>query len=381
MTGEDAKRNILYLGERRGYFAREILKGVLSMRAGGCDWNLCCLPVRIEEEDLRQYLKRRRVDGIIARGLTEKMARFVASIGVPSVLIRGSEDAGADYMNGPHVDDSAIGRLAGAEFNHLNLAYWGFVHWEGVMWSEARKKSFDSYATSLGVSNDTLALSQAVRQSWGSVRSIAKWLKSLPKPCGILACNDEVGLDVLHACQLIGASVPREVSVMGVDNDRLLCESTTPSLSSIDLRAAEIGKAAATQLVRMLADPEDQHQIAVKPANTVVRSSSHEVDRAMLTYQKALDFLSGRELSKMSVDEVARNCGVSRRGLERAFKKCAHSSPAAVVREMRIRAITQLLKDGFANLESIAHQAGFSDAAGLSNFVKRMTGKTPGSFR
>ena len=381
MKSSTVRPHILYIGERRGFFSREILRGVLSMRPEGCDWDFWCMPISIEEKDLKQCLKNRRVDGIIARGLSEEMSRFVVSLGVPAVIIRAAEDESADYVNGPHVDDTAIGRLAGVEFNYLNLGYWGFVHWDGVMWSEARKKSFHSYATSLGVSNSTLALPNNARLNWESVSIIAEWIKSLPKPCGILACNDEAGLDVLHACQLIGVKVPQEVAVIGVDNDRLLCESTTPSLTSIDLRAADVGRESALQLAQLLKGNADSHGSPMNVATTVVRSSSHDVDRYMLTYQKALDFIHARALKNMSVADVARACGISRRGLERAFEKCANSSPAAVMREKRIEAILGLLKDRTASLESISQQAGFSDAAGLSNFVKRMTGKTPGAFR
>ena len=377
----DAKPHILFIGERTGFFSREILRGVLSMRPEGCDWDFWCMPISIKEIDLKGVLQNRRIDGIIARGLSEEMSRFVASLGVPYVLIRAAEDESAEYINGPHVDDSAIGQLAGVEFNYLHLGSWGFVPWEGVMWAEARKKSFHSYATSLGVSNDTLALPTNARLNWESVQMIADWLKKLPKPCGVLACNDEAGLDVLHACQLIGVSVPHEVAVIGVDNDRLLCESTTPSLSSIDLRAADVGREAALQLKALLEGDATDYASPMNPATTVVRSSSHDVDRYMLTYQKAIDFIHARALRNMSVSDVDRACGISRRGVERAFEKCAESSPAAVMRDKRIEAIITLLKDKTASLESISQQAGFSDAAGLSNFVKRMTGKTPGAFR
>ena len=381
MNYPDAKPHILFIGERSGFFSRELLRGVLSMRPEGCDWDFWCMPTSIKEADLKSVIRHRRVDGIIARGLSEEMSRFISDLIIPSVLIRSAEDDSAEYINGPHVNDANIGKLAGIEFNHLNLGYWGFVHWEGVVWSEARKKSFHSYATSLGVSNDTLSLPSDARMNWQGVRAIADWIKELPKPCGILACNDEAGLDVLHACQLIGVSVPHEIAVIGVDNDRLLCESTNPSLTSIDLRAADVGREAALQLAYLLDPFGSKYESPINPASTVVRSSSHDVDRYMLTYQKAMDYIEARALRNISVSDVARACGVSRRGLERAFEKCAESSPATAIRERRIKSIITLLRDQTASLESISQQAGFSDAAGLSNFVKRMTGETPGAFR
>lgn len=375
------KANILYVGERRSFFAREILRGVFSMRSEGCDWNFCCINDSISVDELSDCLQAKRFEGILARGLTSELAHYISSLDIPSVFIRSTEDSLAEYINGPHPDDQAIGKLAGDEFNYLHLGYWGFVHWEGVMWSEARKKTFHSYATSIGVSNDTLALPPEVRGNWSGILKIAEWLEKLPKPCGVLACKDEVGLDVLQACELLGVSVPDEVAVIGVDNDQLMCESSSPSLSSIDLKADSVGRIAVVQLAKMLGFFEGGFDVEPCAAVLAVRGSSHRKDQYSLIYQKAVDIMVAKPLLGMSVEALARACGVSRRGLERAFEKYAKGSPAVLIRERRVEAIASLLKNNTTSIESIAHQAGFSDPAGLSNFVKRMTGKTPGQLR
>ena len=377
-----AKRTqILFIGDRESFFSREVLRGVFSMRSEGADWNYWCLSSELSIEELNACLNSRKVDGILARGLDREMANVLREREVPCVFIRAAEDESVEYINGPHPDDQAIGRLAGEEFGYLNLGYWGFVHWEGVMWSEARKQTFHSYATALGVSNETLALPPDARTNWAGVQKIAEWLDGLPKPCGVLACKDEAGLDVLQACNLLGLSVPDEVAVIGVDNDRLLCESTSPALTSIDLKAADLGRAAVVQLGKMLDLFPEHHGFAKASAVLVARESSHRKDRYSIIYQRALDYIEARPLANTSVSTLAKSCGVSRRGLERAFEKCVESSPAIVMRERRMHAIEDLLKDSNATLESIAHQSGFSEPAGLSNFVKRMTGKTPGKLR
>ena len=380
------KPNVLYIGDRESFFSREVLRGVFSMRSEGFDWDFWCLAAEVTMQEIRACLSTCEVDGIIARGLDEDKAHELDSLEVPTIFIRGAEDSSSKYINGPHPDDQAIGRLAGEEFSYLNLGYWGFVHWDGVMWSEARKKSFHSYATSLGVSNETLSLPSNVRSNWDGVEAIANWIKSLPKPCGILACKDEAGMDVLHACRVLGLKVPDEVAVISVDNDRLICDSTSPSLTSIDLRAADLGKAALVQLAEILGVLPDNFDSADKSlskasAVLVKRESSLRRDRYNIIYQKALDYMDVYSLSNLSIADLAKKCGVSRRGLERAFEKCAQNSPAAVMREKRMDSVLQLLKDKKASLESIAHQAGFSEPAGLSNFVKRMTGRTPGELR
>ena len=255
------------------------------------------------------------------------------------------------------------------------------MHWDGVMWSEERKKIFHEYALERGVKNEILSLEENERANWTAVEKVAKWLDGLPKPCGVLACNDAAGLDVLNACELLDLKVPNDVAVIGVDNDRLLCESSSCSLSSIDLGVADIGRSAVVQLGKMLGIVAEDVQAPVNSAVCVVRKSSHMVDINHLVYQKAQDFVNSRPLRNTKVEQLARACGVSRRGLERAFERCGAVSPAVLIRERKIAAVIDLLADGMSSIESVSSQAGFSDAAGLSNFVKRMTGRNPGSFR
>ena len=375
------KPNILYIGASDGFFTRETLRGILSMRSEGCDWNFCTLPLDCSINDLRECIEVNNIDGIITRGLPEETALFIHNNALPCVFIRSGEDDSAAYINGPHPDDEMIGKLAGEAFDLLNLTQWGFVHWEEVMWSEARRKSFQNHADACRVSNSLITISKSEQQSWDAIKQIAKWLENIPKPCGILACNDKAGLEVIQAAQNLKLRVPEDVAVIGVDNDHLICESGAVSLSSIDLKAANTGRAAAVQLGIMLGDLDSNTLPPVSQASYVIRQSSQNTDNSRLIYQKALDHIKHQPLTKLSVSDLAKSCGVSRRSLERAFVKCNGDSPASIIRQSRSRAIITLIEEQSSSLESIAEQAGFSDAAGLSNFVKRLTGKNPGAFR
>ena len=171
------------------------------------------------------------------------------------------------------------------------------------------------------------------------------------------------------------------MAVIGVDNDRLLCESSSPSLTSIDLKAVDVGRAAVEELGVKLGVYEPKTELSVEPAVLVSRESSHRKDRYGLVYQKAMDYIEARPLENTNVASLAKFCGVSRRGLERAFVKCVGSSPAAVMRDRRVEAILELLRDKSVKLDTLAQLAGFADAVGFSNFVKRMTGFPPGELR
>ncbi|NIN34840.1 MAG: substrate-binding domain-containing protein, partial [Gammaproteobacteria bacterium] len=80
---------------------------------------------------------------------------------------------------------------------------------------------------------------------------IADWLLTLPKPIGLMACNDDRGEWAIEACKIAGLSVPDEIAIIGVDNDQLICDLCNPPLSSIVLNVEKAGYEAAALLDKM----------------------------------------------------------------------------------------------------------------------------------
>ena len=99
--------------------------------------------------------------------------------------------------------------------------------------------------------------------------------RQLLKPIGMMTCNDFRAQQVLNCCGSCGIAVPDEVAVVGVDNDEMVCELCTPSLSSVRLNTHAIGYQAAAVLHHMLrgvAPP--QGRILVESPGVVVRQST-----------------------------------------------------------------------------------------------------------
>src|SRR5262249_34068839 len=147
-------------------------------------------------------------------------------------------------------DDQAIGHLAAEHLSTRGVRNLAFCGYTGMLWSTRRRDSF------LGESPEPW---QGYESPWGGPgphpwerdqKAIVRWLKRLPKPVGVLACNDARGLNVLDACRRAGIEVPGELAVIGVDDDPLLCELCHPSLSSVVPNPERIGYEAAATLDR-----------------------------------------------------------------------------------------------------------------------------------
>jgi len=66
-NASDRLPRVIYFGGSTGFFSREILRGVLSMRQGGCDWDFWAMPETISQSELMNCLEDNRVDGVIAQ--------------------------------------------------------------------------------------------------------------------------------------------------------------------------------------------------------------------------------------------------------------------------------------------------------------------------
>ena len=74
---------------------------------------------------------------------------------------------------------------------------------------------------------------------------LADWLEGLPKPVGVMGCNDDRAHQVIEACKLAGLRVPEEVAVIGADNDELVCDLADPPLTSVAINFERAGYEAA----------------------------------------------------------------------------------------------------------------------------------------
>ena len=52
-------------------------------------------------------------------------------------------------------------------------------------------------------------------------------------PAAVMAACDTTALEVMEACKRARISVPNQISVLGVDNDELMCEFDSPTISSV----------------------------------------------------------------------------------------------------------------------------------------------------
>lgn len=91
--------------------------------------------------------------------------------------------------------------------------------------------------------------------------------------------------------------------------------------------------------------------------------------------------LQARYASPLTVEEVAREIGMSASRLRVHFARLRGRTPQATLHEIRLRQAVYMLRNSSLTLETIAALCGYYSASHLSRYVRRETGRSPGQIR
>jgi LacI family transcriptional regulator len=392
-TGGPARLVAVILDAARPY-DRLIIGGVAQFVREHAQWRLY-----VEEDPLQKLpdLAHWHGHGIIANFDDRRVARAICGLDIPIVGVGGGYGwhdpaSGVPYI---YTDNAAIGRL-GAEhllacgFEHL--AFYGYPKTATSGWSEERAEAFAAACRDAGRSCTVFTGRHGTARRWEELqRDLTAWVGRLPKPVGLMACNDVRARHVLEACRTLGLRVPHDVAVLGVDNDEMICELTDPPLSSIDQAARRIGYEAAAVLDRLMAEaPAGRRgrrvaaaatRIVVPPIGVIARASTDTMATSDDAVVRTLQSLRDRPWRKPDVAALAADACVSRSTLEKRFKAIVGRTIHEEFVRLRLTGIRRLIADTDLPLKTIAARSGFPSVQYMTTFLHRHTGITPARLR
>jgi LacI family transcriptional regulator len=386
--GRKARRRVALLIESSRAYGRALFLGIAKFVREHHEWS-----VQSEEwkwtDPLPGWLNHWDGDGVIGRVETPEMAARLRQLGVPVVDVRGSvSDVGLPLID---TDDRKVAELAAEHLMDRGFRHYAFCGFVGANYSDKRSHWFQQRLAQSGFSCAVYSPPKQPpeaqttgyeKQGLLFQEDLGRWLQSLPKPVGMMACNDIRGQQVLNLCRRHELVVPEEIAVIGVDNDEVLCELSDPPLSSVAPNARGIGYDAAVLLEQMMAGGETPaNPVFIPPLGIVTRRSTEVL--ALNDHQLAigLRFIRDHAFDPITINEVAKAAGMSRRIFERRFVAQMGRPPKAEVLRLRLERVKQLLVDTEWSLAEIAERTGFNYGEYLHTVFTQKMGITPGKFR
>ena len=377
--------HIALLIETSREYARGLLRGVARYHHENGPWSIYFVPHGLDEPP-PTWLKHWQGDGILCRINSTRMARAVLATGIPAVDVRGAlSESGVPFVG---LDNRPIARLA---YDHLlqcglkNFAFCGRPRGENPP-QDLRCDYFVGLVEQGGQRCEvfTGVGHRGGKRSWEQEQEdIARWLKKLPKPVGIMAANEDRGRQVLDACRRAGLSVPHEVAVLGVDNDTNLCSLCTPPLSSIETNAGLVGYEAAALLIRMMHGSKvPQEPVLIgSPRGLVRRQSTDILAIEDVEVAKALRYIRENACRGIQVRDVLAQTKHSPSTLERRVKALFGRSVKSEITRVRLETAKLLLQETNLRVAQIASRTGFNEAKYFCEVFRSVEGVTPTTFR
>jgi LacI family transcriptional regulator len=212
---------------------------------------------------------------------------------------------------------------------------------------------------------------------------LPEWLRRLPKPVAIFACNDQRAYEVVSVCIENGIDVPREAAVLGVDNDPVYVELGNPSISSIARNSEATGYETAEFLDRMMSGrrvPKDT-KVLTRPKGVVVRESTDVFAVPDEKVSRALRYIYENINESIDIDEVVKVAVASRTELYQRFRKVMGRGIQAQIRRARAEHIARLLRETHNTVSEIAFSLQYCDTTTLCRSFKKEMGITPLAYR
>ncbi|MGC9995129.1 MAG: DNA-binding transcriptional regulator [Terriglobia bacterium] len=372
-------------------FGRGLLRGIVRYSHLHGPWSLCVAPGHLEQS--LPKAKSWSGSGIIARMRSPEMAKQIRATGLPFVASSLDEfrlPRRGDKFGEIRTNSAAIARMAATHLMDQSLRHFAFCGFHGCAWSSCREEVFSHCLNDQGFECHThrielgnwMHLPNWIEDWELEQRILLDWLKSLPKPVGLMACNDICGREVLQACAAAGLRVPDDVAVVGVDNDELMCELSTPSLSSIALDVEKAGYEAARLLDSLMSGHLGVEQVVqVEPVYVVTRQSSEVMTLDDPSVAAALRFIKDHAAQPIAVSHVIERVGVSRRTLERRFARVLSRSISSAITQCRLERAKRLLLETDLPSYRVAAGAGFGTIKTFNRIFRRAAGVSPKHFR
>lgn len=229
-----------------------------SMAAARANYMVITMDLSLREnsvDDAARLLAERQVDGLIYA----TMGRIRVPVpkvppGMPLVLLNCEiDDAGEAVASGLMTflpDDYGGARRAArrlGETGHRKIAM--LSDDENSEAGRAREAGFRDELAEFGIEPRIIAAGWQLDDGY---RATAELLAKPEPPTGLFCIRDRVAGGALHAAAAAGVEVPRELSVIGFDDEDFFAERLTPPLTTIALPHEEMGERAMTTLLGML---------------------------------------------------------------------------------------------------------------------------------
>lgn len=367
-------------------YGQNLTKGIVKYSKEHGPWVFCKMPLFYREthgvEGIVKFAKEWGANGIIAHLDNALDIKKIHEAGI-SLIVEDFKERfeGTSNITGGYFE---TGEMGAEYFIKKGFKHFGFYGFKNIVWSRERFEGFQNY-----LSDHKFAVHnfdqdhQGEKTLWFYKPSLlSQWLKSLPKPIAIMACDDERAQHITEACKQAQIPIPEQIAVLGVDNDQMICNLSDPPLSSINLDTEKGGYEAAKLIHFLISEKKQTPQnIVVKPTHIITRHSTDITSASDELIAKALKFIHLNIADKINVSDVLKEVPLSRRSFEKRFYDITGVAVYKYIYNLKIQKFAERLLETDKTVSEIAMESSFALSNNISRQFKQVKGCTPSEYR
>jgi LacI family transcriptional regulator len=211
-------------------------------------------------------------------------------------------------------------------------------------------------------------------------RNFEKWSEGWTFPMAI--ASSSVLLIIPTFLKSRDLRIPEDVALLFKGDDKGICDSIKPYITTIDTNYIKIGYEAARMLHQTLESKElEKTHVYIEPKGIVARHSTDTYATDDELVSDALRYIADNISTRIQVPDVVAQVPISRCILEKRFKASTGKTIKEEINRLRVICAQRLLLDKNVQIKDVYIQSGFSSAKHMRGVWKTTMGMTPGEYR
>ena len=309
---------VILLVESSRESGRALLRGIASYAYHHGPWSFYWEPAGLEKG--RRSPVELEADGVIARDVDMVPREKGLVRRLPGVVI-GHQHTEVPGKANVVTDSAAIAGMAAEHLLGCGFRYFGYCGYRNTSWSAARRDVFASKIREAGFEVRMHEVHEVRPDGIAQTRRGAPVHRPLAaigsRPIGLMACNDDLGKEIVEACRQAGLGCLTTWQSSGRTTTRSSGLSSPP-LSSVAINFERAGYEAAGVLDHLMRGARRvPERIMVRASHVVPRQSTDILAVEDAGLAKALRFIRDHARTGATVEATARAAGLSRRVSEK----------------------------------------------------------------
>ena len=239
---------------------------------------------------------------------------------------------------------------------------------------------------------------------------LAAWVASLPRRTAVFAVNDLVAAEVVAAARAALRAIPRELTLLGVDNLPPVCEACEPAISSIQIDYERAGYVSARLLGETIsrgdagtrrsqaaqnprgnpnprnplcgsAAPRDRKTATVGPLMVVRRRSTGGSGRKEAFVMEAVEMIRREACDGLTAETLARRFPCSRNLFDLRFREAVGRSALNEILHVRLEKACTLLAKTDTAVSAVPGLCGFRTHTAIDRLFRSRFGMSMRDWR